>query len=503
MQKCHTQHSDTALKPCATEPDELGALPIWLEPNVEISAKRVRRQSALNLFAGLISQGLKVLIVIYVARSFSPALFGALSFAIAVNAFIFIVAHFGLPVYGSRAIARTGTIDADLLLSICGVRVLLTVFGTGVSLAALWLMANMSRTELLLVAIFGLSNIPIAVLLDWVFQGLHRQDISAVLSIFWQFLWLACVVIGTRMGANILVVPASLCISALLTAMVGYLWLRRSYQIETARDSGPGIWRQAMKILTSGGALGIATLLITVLVWTDAIVIRLISGDQAVATYAAGNRAALALAMLASYFVQGAFPVLSSARSRDQFRACFHECYKDLACGFLPISFWAFFYAPELIALMFARSEYLAAVHVFRVFQLVFLVTIFANLFGIGVLVARQRDAGYRRTLLLATAVFIPLCVGLVLTVGVVGAAVASLAVQVLCALGFLRQSRALVDVDHSKVLLPPFATGLVMMSIVAGFHLTLVWGSALLLAAYSVTMVIRFQASTRTAELL
>jgi O-antigen/teichoic acid export membrane protein len=119
------------------------------------------------------------------------------------------------------------------------------------------------------------------------------------------------------------------------------------------------------------------------------------------------------------------------------------------------------------------------------------------------VLVARQRDAGYRRTLLLATAVFIPLCVGLVLTVGVVGAAVASLAVQVLCALGFLRQSRALVDVDHSKVLLPPFATGLVMMSIVAGFHLTLVWGSALLLAAYSVTMVIRFQASTRTAELL
>jgi O-antigen/teichoic acid export membrane protein len=494
--------SGPALVSCASETDEAGVLDAALaSPQTESFVKDARRESAVNLAGGLVSQGTKLLVVIYVARSFSPAQFGALSFAIAVNAFIFIVAHFGLPVYGSRAIAIVGTLDADLLFSIFGARVLLSLLGTGVSLTALSLVPGVGRAELLLVAMFGLSNIPIAGLFDWVFQGLRRQEVSAALNILWQVLWLAFVVAGTRMGASILIVPASLCVSALITAIVAYAWLRGTCVVVPARLGCLKLWQQSRKILTSGSSLGTGTLLITVLIWMDAITIRLMRGEEAVAIYAAGNRAALGLAMLANYFVQGAFPVLSSAAGHDQFRMCFQQCYEDLASAFLPISFWALFYTRELITLMFGRAEYLASVPVFRVFQLVFLVTIFANLYGVGVLVANHRDADYRRTLAISTAVFVPLCIGLVLAVGIVGAAVASLAIQTFCGFRFVRQSRSWVQADHHKVLTPPIVIGMVMIIVAAIFHLTLVSGTVLLLAAYSVGIAIRFQGRSYTAE--
>jgi len=488
--------SAVVFAPTASDSRQFAALGGPFEiPRADTSAARVRRQSAINMAGGLLSQGVKFLVVIYVARSFSPVQFGWLSFAIAVNAFLFIMAHFGLPVYGSRAVARVGVIHSDMLLNICLTRALLSLVGTGVALAILWFVPMVSREELLLVAIFGLSNAPVAGLIDWVFQGLHRQDISAILNIVWQLLWLGFIVLGVRGGASILVVPAALCGSALLTALLGYLWLTRSYGIAPGSVEDSNQWQRSSRLLTAGTALGTGTLLITVLVWTDAIIIRLLRGDEAVGLYAAGNRAALALAMLASYFVQGAFPLLSSAAgSGNRFNACFQQCYEDLALAFVPVSFWSIFYSREIIEILFKRPEYQAAAVVFQIFQLVFLVTVFANLYGTGVLVANHRDTDYRRSLMMATTVFVPLCASLVYLVGILGAAFAALTAQALCAYFFVRKSRGLVRVDHRRALLVPVAIGLLMVAISGAFHLTVLWSIPALLLGYGALTAMRLQ---------
>jgi len=463
-------------------------------PRETTLATRVRRQSAINMVGGLLSQGVKFLLVIYVVRCFPPVQFGWLSFAIAVNAFLFVVGHFGLPTYGARTVARAGTIRSDVLVSICAARALLSLLGTAVAFAILGFVPTVGHEELLLVVVFGLSNVPVAGLVDWAFQGIHRQDVSAIINVVWQLLWLGLVIVGVHARASILIVPVALCVSALITAVLAYTWLIRKHGVERGTES-VNLFRQTRRMLISGTALGTGTLLITVLVWSDIIVVRLLRGNEDAGLYAAGNRAALALAMLASYFVQGALPLLSRAAGNDiQFNACFQHCYDDLAFAFVPLSMWAIFYSREIIAVLFRRSEYAPATVVFQIFQLVLLATIFGNLYGIGALVASHRDADYQRSLVLTALFFVPFCIGLVHYAGITGGAAAALAAQVFCGFSFLRRSRGVVVANHRKALLMPALLGVLIVAVSQGFRLTVYGSLAVVMLAYGAAVVLRLR---------
>lgn len=439
------------------------------------------------MIGGLLSQGVKFAVVIYVARSFPPAQFGWFSFAMAVNAFLFIVGHFGLPMYGARAVALTGKIQSDLLLSVCLTRAALGLLATIAAVAILWFAPMVSREELLLVAWFGLSNIPVGGLVDWVFQGLHRQDISAILNVVWQVLWLGFVALGVRAGASILVVPVSLCISAMLAAVVGYVWLKRGYGIGSGIGDATGLWQRSRGILNSGSALGTGTLLITVLIWTDAIIIRLMRGEVAVGLYAAGNRAALALSMLGTFYVQGAFPLLShaSTEGRQAFERCFEHTYSVLALLYVPGSLCSIFYAPQIIHLLFHRADYSSAVPVFRVFQGILPLFVVNTLLGTGVLLAFHKDREFRNVLMGTAATFLVLCTALTWRWGAYGAAGAMLVAQTISFLWFYQEARKHAPLHLTRNLILPFMAGVSVVAICSAFHLSMWEGIAVLATAY------------------
>ena len=165
-----------------------------------LSLQALTRQSALNMAGGLISQALKFLVVIYVARQFSVAEFGLFSFAVAVNAFMFVVSSFCRPVFGSRAVAQSGSVSRELVIQICWSRACLALLATGFAVGILALAPGVSRIELQLVVIFGLSNLALAGLFDWAFQGLHHQEISAILNVVWQGRWLVLTIASVRLG---------------------------------------------------------------------------------------------------------------------------------------------------------------------------------------------------------------------------------------------------------------------------------------------------------------
>ena len=484
------QHrSSTAVAHHAPISGEVGVVERPVEvPRLEVSTTRVRRQSAINMAGGLLSQGIKFLIVFYVARSFPPAQFGWFAFAVAVNAFLFVIGHFGLPVYGARAVALAGTIRSDLLVSICATRAVLGLLATGVAVAILWLVPKVSRDELLLVAIFGLSNVPAGMLVDWAFQGLHRQDISAIVNIVWQSLWLALVVLGVRSHAGILVVPMALFISSMVASLFGYVWLRRSYGIEgRGEDDSSSLWRQSLATLSSGAALGIGTLLITVLVWTDAIIIRLMRGEIAVGVYAAGNRAALALSMLATFYVQGAFPLLSHAGARSQltFEHCFQHTYSVLALLYVPASLWSIYYAPDIINMLFHRTDYLPAIPIFRLFQFILLLFVANTVLGTGVLAAFHKDRIFRNVLMGTAIVFLVLCTALTWRWGAYGAAAAMVMSQAISFVWFYREARQLVPLHLTRSLMLPGLAGLVVVAICRLLHLSFLGGMMVMAATY------------------
>jgi O-antigen/teichoic acid export membrane protein len=448
------------------------------------------------MVGGLAAQAIKFAIYIYVARKFTSVEFGLVSFGIAVNAFVSIVGNFGLPIFGTREVAAKGYVSRHLLFVVAGARSILALLATAVAVGALGFLPGATSREYLLVALFGLSNVPLAGLFDWAFQGLGRLDMSALLNVVWQVLWFAFTWVGVQFGAGVLVIPFAYCISAFFAGLLSFLWLRRGRLLSASDGSSFPPLRESWNTLRAAAPLGVGTMLITVLIWTDAIFVRLLRGDQAIGQYAAGNRAALAVAMLASFYVQGVFPFFSKAAetSHTLFQRYFQHAYDDLCLLFVPGAIWGIFNARAVIQFFFKRPEYVAGAQVFQIFQIVLVLTLLNNLFGTGILVAFHRDRSYQNVLLAAAVFFLLICPLLTFRWGIFGAAAAALGAQAFSFACFLWKTRSFVEPAHLKALFWPCAAGLAAGLASWALHLSVIFASLLLLAVYGVLALARIR---------
>jgi polysaccharide transporter, PST family len=450
------------------------------------------RSSGTAIAGGLVSQALKAVVMIYVARVFGASEFGSFSFANSVNAFLFVIAQFGLPVFGAREVAQSGRLERGLLKAITRARLLLAGAGTLVALVVLYFVPGVTRTEFWLVAGFGLSNVALSGFFDWAFQGMGRLHLWATVNIAWQALWLVFTIVAFHAHGSIALVSFGFAAAALIAGMLGWPWLRRLMHLPGETASAPAY--SVRSVIVTSANLGVGTLLITVLVWTDTIIVRLVAGQQAAGAYAAGNRVALALAMLASFYALGAFPKLSqlAMNSPQEYSKNFQRAYEHLAILFLPGIFWAMFYAPQIMVLLFKRPDYLAGVAVFRIFQVFLLLNIIGNLYGMGGLVAHRKDHAYRRTLVISGGVLLVLCPTLTLRWGLAGAALAVVFCQGLSLVLFMVETRHFVRAEHFKALGPPALIGIALVLAGAAFHLRFRSSVAALVLAYLIILVWR-----------
>ena len=459
------------------------------------SPQALTRDSAIAMMGGLVSQGLKFLTLVYVARRFSASEFGMIVFALAVNAFIFVVSNFGLPVFGAREVSRRGYVSSQLLRCIVLSRAVLALLAAVVAVTVLALVPMVSRQELALIAVFSLSNLFLAGFLDWVFQGLARQEVSAVLNVIWQAVWLLFLSVATRLGLGLIVVPIAMCLGAFVAALSGYFWLKRSQSL-VDEPGTVSLLRESWNTLQAGAHLGAGTLLITVLVWTDAIVARLMLDKKVVGLYAAGSRPANSLVMLCGFYIVGAFPLLSHASlNRERFVRCFQRAYNELALIYLPFSIWGFFYAREIILFLFKRPEYLASVPVFQIFQLAVVIMAINLLYGTGALLSYHHDRAYHAVLRRTTVVFLVLCITLTKVAGMLGTAIAIPAAQTISLMLFMQQGRKIVRPRHGDALLPPLLFGTVAVVFCRLLSLGLWPAMAVLLLTYLILLMLRVRA--------
>jgi len=443
------------------------------------------RSTGTAIAGGLVSQVLKAVVIIYIARVFGPAGFGSFSFAFSVNGFLFVFSQFGLPVFGAREVAQAGGLEKDLLKAITEARLLLAVFSVAVALVVLHFVTGGPRSEFWLVAGFGLSNVVLSGFDDWAFQGMGRVDLWAMLNITWQGLWLIFTFVGVHAHTSIVLVSFGYAAGGLLAGLIGWPWLRKFIQRPHSHVAVP--FYSLRSVIGSGANLGAATLFMSVLVWTDTIIVRWLQGQHSAGVYAAGNRVALALAMLAGYYVLGAFPKLShlAKSSPQEYSKYFQRAFEDLAFLFIPGALWALFYTPQIMIVLFNNPEYVAGAAVFRIFLVLLLVNVFSNLYGMGVIVAHRRDRAYSRVYAASTATLLVLCPLLTLRWGIAGAALAALLSHSLGLLLFMALARNVVRPEFLKALGLPALLAVVPVLSGTAFHLGFWTSAATLVLTY------------------
>ena len=435
---------------------------------------------------GLVSQLLKVLVLVYVARVYGAAEFGSFSFAYSIYAFLYVVSQFGLPTFAAREVAQTQRLDPRLFKTISEARLLLAVFSAIVALVVLSLIPQVSREELYLVAGFGLSNVALAFFSDWVFQGMGKLHGWAALNIIWQGAWLFLTFLAIRAGASIRIISFAFAAGALIATLAGWVWWGRSLRVHGEFSEPRYMLRNVLK---EGTHLGTGTMLQTFLVWIDIIIVRTLLGPHGAGIYAAGNRIALGLSMLAGFYMQGAFPLLSRSALGDhaEYQRVFQQAYNNLSSIFVPGAIWGVFYAPEILDFIYKRQEYLAATPVFRVFQLWLLVTAGIALWGFGGILALRRDRTYRQGFALVSLAYLLLCPICALRWGTIGTAWAALVAQVILFAVFEIHMRRFVAPRHAGALVQPCLLGLGASAVAKLLHLSLLPGLFFLLLVYGI----------------
>ena len=245
----------------------------------------IKRNYLFNLAVTLINVGYPIVSFSYIARIFGPQVYGSVVFAGSLAAYFALVACLGLPVYGSREIARVrddprrcNTLYSELLLinALSSAFFFLCYFG-------LFFFVHKIQEDVPLFALFGLSIILNAFSIDWLFQGLENYAIIAMRNFIFRSLSLILIFVLIHKKSDYLQFAAISVISTLGTNLMNLIASRKHVRLSF---SGMDVRRHARPLLAIAGTV----VMVSVYSNFDNVLLGFLADDTHVGYYGAAAR---------------------------------------------------------------------------------------------------------------------------------------------------------------------------------------------------------------------
>ena len=430
-------------------------------------------RNILKLSAGdLVAKALNFIAFVYLARTLGVESYGVLELAIAIQVYLLLAGDAGLELWATREAAR-GADTRELINRVVSIRVLLATASFAALALALWLTPPSSEYPGLrrLVLLFGLTIFPQAVGLKWLFIG--RENMSRVAGglVLAQIAFSVAVLLVVRSPESVVWVPVVRVAGD--TAMAVYFWW---LYIKTHGRIYPRFTLGGIRLMRPALTLGASGALALLSFNFDSIMLGMMKDAAAVGWYGAAYKPiTVVLAMPVTYFV-GLFPALSRTHHTDK------EAFCRIVLGSLrlaalfavPVGVCGTFLAEPIIRVLFGAA-YAPSVGAFRVLTWAAVLVILRGTFRQALNAAGRHDLDLRCATI-ATALNVLLNVLLIPRYGIVGAAAATVASEIVwlgVALTYFH--RHVLSVNLLPLLLPPLGAAALMT---AGFLLTqpLLW---------------------------
>lgn len=270
------------------------------------TAQKIVKNATSLLVSGIIAQFLGFLAIVYLARVLCPADFGKISFAMAIVIYFTVVANLGLPLLGTKKVARERGKIRDYLGSILTLRLCLAVLGFGLLLLMTLFLDKPADIKYLLI-LYGLGLIPSALLLDWAFQGVERMEYIGLGRILVGATFLALVMWFIKNPGQLLLAPCFqvagnlLAAGVLIPIFVGHFGKPR-FKFDLVLWKS--LFRQALPI-------GFALLMIQIYYNVDTVMLGFMKSNEEVGYYNAAYKIVMFLILLIGAYYDAIFPVVS------------------------------------------------------------------------------------------------------------------------------------------------------------------------------------------------
>jgi O-antigen/teichoic acid export membrane protein len=411
--------------------------------------QRVAKNTFALLVSGAALHAFSFLAMVWLGRVLSPDSFGKINFAMAVASYFVLLTNFGLPLLGTRELAKDHSVAADLVAHVFLLRIVLAVCSFTLLSIVAWVLPNPGQDKLLIL-LFGGGIFFSALSIDWVFQAMERMEFIGIGRFLAGALFLALVFFFVSNDRQLVRVPVFqaaggfLSAAALLSVFVSkYGFFRFTIH-----------WARCKSLLVQALPLGVSILLIQVIYNIDTVMLGFLRSEAEVGYYNAAYKIILALILVGAVYFDAVFPIISRhyENSLDDLRALQAFNAKFMATAVFPLVLFSFCLAHPIIGFVFGE-KYEPSVEAFQI--LTFTVgLVYLNMIYARGMWACNRQKQYVWIALAQASANVALNLLLIPPFGMTGAAASTVAAELLGLYFYHRDFNTIVRVpilDHIR----------------------------------------------------
>lgn len=345
-----------------------------------IAINRVIKNFLSVSFANIFSQILTFMVVTYYAGVLGTSIFGQLSTVQAIIIYFTMFVMLGLQTYGTREVSKSeANID-----SIVGNIILLRTLTFFISYFILILFTLIYKGNLIfnnLLLIYGLTLLPSALSLDWVFSGLQEMQYNAVYNLIKNLLPCIFIFLFLKNKEHVYLIPI-FTIFGLLSALIYQFFIffiKKKLRIAVKINI-----KDIKKYIIYGFPFMISGILAMINCNVDKIVINFTRGAGEAGIYSAGYNIILFLTNVITLIFTPIFPLLISYYHENdiqKLKAVINNIVKIIAFIALPIFAGGVLLSKEIILLLF-KKEYLEGYVSFAILMGYILILFIREIYG-------------------------------------------------------------------------------------------------------------------------
>lgn len=438
------------------------------------SSRRIARNATVRAAGEVIGKGASAAFFIVMARQLGPDDFGDFVFALSLSTVFILASGFGTEELVSREVARDRERVHSYLANVVAIKALSSI----VLLLAVFLTVNLigqSPDARLATYIVGVGVVVENLGRTWhsVFTAYERLAMISI-SLVVQRTLTAAVGIGLLLsGSGLITVSIVFSAGAVLGLLVATQVLRR-FVVAVRWRLDRSMW---LPLVKAGVPIGLATLVFTVLMRVDAVLLGALAGGEGndqVGFYGAAFRLVEATLFISWAFSASVLPWLSRRDDRGAIARGYELGVKVITAVLMPIGLGFVLLAPQLIALLYGGG-YEDAVLPLRMLGVMTL------LYGINsltatVLISRDRPLEFARVLAFVVVENVALNVILIPRYGADAAAFnAALSALILAVSSLVMIARRFGTVNPLRAFAAPAVGGAAMSAVILVLSLPLV----------------------------
>lgn len=422
--------------------------------------KRIKQNFSYLFASELAVRTLTLIFTISLARLYGPEEFGIYGLALSIGGLFDIIFNMGLAtIFMQRVSAKPQTIREQLRIFL-PLRLLLSA-GLFTSFAIFAILLQKETATLLGLFISGVyfSLSSLSIFLWACFDARQRMEFTAALKLLMYAIIVATGMLFIFQQSPMYIILSAYVIGSLIATIVTIFVVHRKFT-PIALSWNPSEWK---KIITAGWPITLSGTFVFVYTSLDTILISLNKGEYFVGQYQMGYKIIGTLFILATIINQAYFPSLiqNIQKSKQALQKIFHANVESMFFWSIPITIGGLMLADRIILFVFG-AEYMPGAPAFKILMWNTII-FFASSALINVLYAFKKQRDVMTVFFVGAIANIGLNLIVIPVYGIEGAALTTIAAELMVLIGMYMKARKKVNIPLLSVMIKPIIAVIIM----------------------------------------